>query len=319
MSYKRVELYVWWTCNQKCTYCMEFPNMERKWKRKVTKHEILKDLIKYKKKGYNHVTLLWWEPFIQEVFYDSLKIAKIMWFTTLVTTNATTLHLDAQAKKYLPFIDELILSVQWVDKDLQQKISRTNVLVHWNEVFENIKKYWKGSFIKSNIVITTDNLPHIPELVEFSHKHWITNIAVTYPDLDEEYYTKEHLLESVAPKYSQVMQYINKAVDYSDKNKLNLKVVDIPFCIFPSNKREKYIQMTDDYNYENRVKISDELYSDNTFEDKPIERTEVLPRERAQVDACNWCIYNSICWWPAKAYKNLYGYSEINKITHNTL
>ncbi len=49
MIYKRLELYVGWTCNQKCTYCMEFPNMEKRWTKKVTKFDILKRLIKYKK------------------------------------------------------------------------------------------------------------------------------------------------------------------------------------------------------------------------------------------------------------------------------
>lgn len=34
MEYKRLEIYVWWTCNQKCTYCMEFPNMEKAWTKK---------------------------------------------------------------------------------------------------------------------------------------------------------------------------------------------------------------------------------------------------------------------------------------------
>ncbi|MBT3726697.1 hypothetical protein HOG21_03185 [bacterium] len=61
----------------------------------------------------------------------------------MVTTNATTLHLDKQAKKYLPYIDELILSVEAIDKDLQQKISRTKVFVRWEEVFKNIDLYWK--------------------------------------------------------------------------------------------------------------------------------------------------------------------------------
>jgi hypothetical protein len=37
---------------------MEFPNMERQWDKKVTKYEILKNLLKYKKQGYNHVTYL---------------------------------------------------------------------------------------------------------------------------------------------------------------------------------------------------------------------------------------------------------------------
>jgi wyosine [tRNA(Phe)-imidazoG37] synthetase (radical SAM superfamily) len=42
----------------------------------------------------------------------------------------------------LPYIDELILSVEAIDKELQQEISRTKVYVKWDKVFENIKKYW---------------------------------------------------------------------------------------------------------------------------------------------------------------------------------
>ena len=93
MEYKRLEIYVWWTCNQKCTYCMEFQNMEKSWDKKVSKYEILKKLIKYKKSWYNHVTYLWWEPFIQPVFLEALKLWKKLWYTILVTTNCTTLHL----------------------------------------------------------------------------------------------------------------------------------------------------------------------------------------------------------------------------------
>jgi hypothetical protein len=37
---------------------MEFPDMQRQWNNKVNKLEILKYLIKYKQKGYNHVTFL---------------------------------------------------------------------------------------------------------------------------------------------------------------------------------------------------------------------------------------------------------------------
>jgi hypothetical protein len=92
------------------------------------------------------------------------------------------------------------------------------------------------------------------------------------------------------------MIYINSAVDYSDQYNLNLKVVDIPFCVFPKEKREKYIEMTDDYSYENRVKISDELSLNNNYKDVPIERTEVLPRERAKIENCSGCKYMNLCW-----------------------
>jgi len=66
-----------------------------------------------------------------------------MKFTILVTTNATTLHIKKEAKKYLPYIDELILSVQAIEEKTQKKISRTNVVVKWDKVIENINKYWK--------------------------------------------------------------------------------------------------------------------------------------------------------------------------------
>jgi hypothetical protein len=34
------------------------------------------------------------------------------------------------------------LSFEAIDKELQQKISRSKIYVRWDEVFENIKKYW---------------------------------------------------------------------------------------------------------------------------------------------------------------------------------
>jgi wyosine [tRNA(Phe)-imidazoG37] synthetase (radical SAM superfamily) len=92
---------------------------------------------------------------------------KKMWFTILVTTNATTLNIKKEAEKYLPFIDELILSVEAIDKNLQQKISRTNVFVEWEKVFKNIKLYWKWTYLKVNIVITKDNLSQLFNILKY--------------------------------------------------------------------------------------------------------------------------------------------------------
>jgi molybdenum cofactor biosynthesis enzyme MoaA len=88
----------------------------------------------------------------------------------LVTTNATTLNIDKQAAKFLPYIDHLFLSVEAIDRELQQVISRTKVYVDWDKVFENINKYWKGSFLKANIVITKDNLDELFNMVKFTHE-----------------------------------------------------------------------------------------------------------------------------------------------------
>jgi len=152
--------------------------MERNWNQKITKYDILKKLIKYKKRWYNHVTYLWGEPFIQEVFLDVLKLAKKLNYTILVTTNCTTLHIEKEAKKYLPYIDELILSVEAIEKELQQKISRTDVFVRWEEVFENITKYWSWKFFKANIVITKDNLKELVNIVKYIVWKWVKKFQV---------------------------------------------------------------------------------------------------------------------------------------------
>jgi pyruvate-formate lyase-activating enzyme len=310
MDYKRLEIYVWWTCNHNCTYCMEMPNMKEAWNKKVTKYDILKKLIKYKKLWYNHVTYLWWEPFLQSVFLDALKLWKKFGYTILVATNATTLYLEGESKKYLPYIDQLFLSVQAIDEKLQQKISRTSVLVKWKNVFKNIRKYWNWNFMKCNIVITQDNKNNILDIVRYLNDEWIKEISITYPDIEISYWI-DFILKRIAPTYSEAFKYIPKILDFCILNDIKLKIPDFPFCIFPKKNIEKYIGITDDFDYWMRIKI--------THEWKILDRWNVkdeddLPRERFCITKCIDCKYKWKCWWPSIHYNKLYWYSEINPI-----
>jgi MoaA/NifB/PqqE/SkfB family radical SAM enzyme len=293
---------------------MEFPNMERNWNKKITKYDILKKLIKYKKRWYNHVTYLWWEPFIQEVFLEALKLAKKLNYIILVTTNCTTLHIEKEAKKYLPYIDELILSVEAIDKELQQKISRTNVFVRWEEVFENINKYWNWKFFKVNIVITKDNLKELLNIVKYIIWKWVKNIAITYPDFDNNYYSRKHLLEKVVPTYNECVLEIIKINNLCNENNINLKIVDFPFCVFPKDKLEEFIKKTDEFGYDNRVKVNNILYEGKKIYFWELDRKKVLPREREHIYICNWCKYKKVCWWVSRWYEELYWYNEIKVI-----
>lgn len=311
MTFKRLEIYVWWTCNQRCTYCMEYRNMEEVWHKKVSKYDILKTLIKYKKLWYNHVTYLWGEPFIQKVFLDALKIWKKLWYTILVATNCTTLHIDNQSKDTLQYIDELLLSVQAISIKEQQIISRTTNYVNWDVVFENIEKYWKWSFLKTNIVITQDNKNKIFEIVEFLNKKWVKNISVTYPDIEMEYYWKEHTLNKIAPKYTECMQKILPIIKLCKYHNINLKLPDFPFCVFPLDNIWEYLKLTDDYDFETRLKI---IHTWEELDRWDLKDVDSLPRERSHCYKCKWCKYVSNCWWPSKIYNELYWLDEINFI-----
>ncbi len=311
MNYKRFETYVWWTCNQRCSYCMEYPNMEKAWDKKITKYDILKKLIKYKRLWYNHVTYLWWEPFIQWVFLDALKLWKKLWYDILVTTNCTTLHIDKEANKYLPYIDELIISVEAIDKEAQQIISRTKTYVKWEEVFENIKKYWKWKYLKANIVITQDNLNILFDLVKYVYGKWVNNIAITYPDIALNYYGKDHILQRVAPKYTECTNKLIDIIKFCETNNINLKLPDFPFCVFPKDNIERYIKLTDDFDYQTRIKID---YKENEEDRWNLVESDDIPRERYWIENCNECLYKWKCWGPSLYYKELYWLDEINSI-----
>lgn len=312
MPNKRLEIYVGWTCNQRCTYCIEAENMEKNWDRKVTKYEILKKLIKYKKRWYDHVTYLWWEPFIQPVFLDALHIGKMLGYTMLVTTNCTTLHIDSQASKFLPYIDELILSVEAIWITEQQKISRTKNYVYWDLVFENIKKYWKGNYLKANIVITQNNKNTLMELASFLKDKWVKNIAITYPDITIGYYWEEHTKGKIAPSYTECMKEILEILNLWEKHWIHIKIVDFPFCIFPKNGYiEKYIQLTDDHDYQTRVKIA---HDENILDRWLLKTKEELPRQRFHCAKCTDCVYKWRCWGPSVYYDSLYSLDEINPI-----
>lgn len=311
MENKRLELYVWWKCNQKCTYCNEFHTMEQVWNKIVTKFDILKNLLKYKKEWYNHVTYLWWEPFIQPVFLDALKLWKKLNYKVLVTTNATTLHIESQAAKYLPYIDELILSAEAIDKELQQKISRTTSYVRWDSVFENINKYWNWTFFKINIVITKDNLYELFNMVKFLISKWVKNISITYPDIISDYYTKEHILDKIAPRYIECIPEIVKIYEYSKDLNIRIKFVDFPFCTFPEEYRDELIKLTDDYDYQTRLKIWSQWEEINR---NNLENIDDMPRDRYWFSKCDWCIYKWKCWGACWHYEWIYALDEINPI-----
>lgn len=318
MEYKRLEIYLWWTCNHKCVFCVEFPTMEKMWDVKVANAEVLKKLIAYKKKWYNHVTYLWGEPFIQKNFWFALKVWKKLGYTILVTTNANTIQFEHIAKKFLPYIDQLIISVPIIDKELQPIINNTHVLIDFEAVFKNIAKYWKWNFLKINTVINAYNYKALIGILDFLKDKNISEISFTYPDIYRNYYSKKHITTKMARPYSEYAPEVMKAFDYGKSLWMIVKIVDFPFCTID----QKYHPFTDDMYYQERTKIdykNQELNRPNTWknhnEKSQMEKTKKkLPRMRQLVDKCTSCKYNNICWGPSSRYEELFWLDEINPV-----
>lgn len=297
-----MEIYLWWTCNKKCIFCSEYPIMSRNWDRKISESEILSQLLGYKKKWYNHVTYLGGEPFIQSNFLFALKVWKKLWYKILVTTNATTLWIEKQARKYLPYIDELILSINALNESIYKKIHNVNYYLDYEKIFSHIKTYWKWTFLKINIVLNKHNLVDIENILKYVAGKWVSEVSITYPDIywGKGFYSKEYILENTLLAYKELTPRLWMYMNLWKKLGLVIKFVDVPFCIFPW---KEYIPFSDDVCYENRIKLDYKWWELN--------RNIVLPRRRTTLKKCESCRYYNVCWWPAEKYIELIWDSEI--------
>lgn len=300
---KRLEIYLWFKCNNSCIFCSEYSVMKKNWNNKITNSEILKILIKYKKNWYNHLTFLWWEPFIQPVFLEALIIAKKLWYKVLVTTNATTLWIDKEAKKFLWYIDELILSIHSIDKKLYKKIHNVKNSINYDKIFHNIKKYFNWNFLKINCVLSPYNLDEIENILNYLSDKNVNEFSINYPDVYARDYSLEYKKNEIFIKYEIIKKYIDKYILTSNNNWLNIKFVDIPLCIFSNSEN---IKLSDDFYYQGRIKIDSKWLK--------LDRNEILPRNRKNINKCNKCIYNKICWWPSIEYIKIFWNNEINAI-----
>lgn len=299
-KYKRIELYLWWKCNQKCFFCVEMPIMEKHWNHIISNEEIMAKLLYFRKQWYNHVTFLWGEPTIQKNYLFALKIAKKLWYTVLVTTNALLYQFEDFSKNTLFYIDELILSIPCVHSDIQKQITQTKNIIDYNKVFENIKKYWKWTFIKINTVIHKKNIHHLESIFILMKKYHIKEISITYPEAQANYYGVDFVLKNTLLSYKEI-NFIN-FLDLSKKYDTIVKLVDIPLCVLG----DICVYMSDDWKYGNRLKIDQ-----NSFR---YDRNTSLPRSRIHINKCRWCKYLFICWGVHETYIKIFWDSEINKI-----
>lgn len=303
MDYKRLEIYTWFTCNHKCIFCIEYANMKREWNNKVSKEEIMKKLLKYRKQWYNHVTFLWWEPFIHKIFNFALLFAKKLWYVVMVTTNASTLQFEGQSEKYLPKIDELIISIPIINEKKQLEINRTKWKIDFDKVFQNIETYWTWKFLKINTVINKLNLKEISNVIRYIWLKWVKELSITYPDINMKDYSKEFILKMISPSYKEVSQYIEEWFNVAKEYDINLILTDLPFCSLPDLK---YHKKTDDFIYQTRTKIS--------VEGEELDREEVWPRRRKIVYKCSKCLHKKTCWGPSFHYEELFWLDEIKPI-----
>ncbi|MBD3359220.1 MAG: radical SAM protein [Candidatus Buchananbacteria bacterium] len=291
MKEKRLEIFITFKCNNDCLFCVEKTNKDKYKGKQIfrDKQHIEEELNKYRKQGYTYLNLLGGEPFLAKDFSTILQTSKSLGFVVALATNASVLSSEKIAEQYLPYIDELIVSIHGHNKLLINQISQNpNLYDKLIKGLNNIKKYFKGRLLKANCVINNLNHKYLLDILKFINKFNIKEVNLTYMDIDK--YCQNYVV-----KMEDLRPLIKPLVDYSEQQNMVLRFSELPYCVLGD-----YYYLANDLYFQNR---------DKYFVDGKKDKVYFWKKYKGKV--CQDCNVTDICKGLNKDYYKLYGDKEL--------
>ena len=200
-------------CNEKCSFCFQDTKYIKQYDSLLNKKDILKLLIKWKKRGSRMVNISWWEPTIYEDNFNYiLKLSsKLLYKDIKVITNGIQFSKIDFCNKNLAYITDMWFSfhsasnVEVQDKLTWLKWSHELVL----EAIKNIRELSNVN-LHNHCVITNENIDllddHIKKIIElkFVSIHFMSLMHNTDKNKTQSYdFVKlSNLLKKIIDKYN---------------------------------------------------------------------------------------------------------------------
>lgn len=284
---------LWSACNQKCLFCNQEENIEKKHKK-----QILLELLNFKKKWVEKIVISWWEPtlFKEELIF-TISTSKKLWFLDIeLQSNAVFLSDYKFAENlYLNWLKTAMISFHHFDSYISDELTKAiwthKKTINW---IKNLIKVWVETHI--NIVINKKNYTNLLEYIKFINNEFIWFKSVSFSIVVP---WKLTIKNDLLAKYSDLSNYLIKAYDYCIEN--NIDFLN-PWCWIPVCFIKDYYKYSLEYeNYISWTK-NDEfiLWKNQINKLKSIE--------------CNKCILNNYCDWFWKWYIDLYWFEWIKPI-----
>lgn len=299
---KKIELYLGWKCVNDCVFCAE-KNKREKFKNKTINLKKIKEiLIKEKTAGANHVTFLGGEPSIQSNFLPAIKLAKDLGYVVCIATNGAGFASKVFCKKAEPFLDDIIVSVHGHNSSIHDRATRRQgSFKQLNQSLGNIKEL-NLRMLKVNTVINIFNYKYLMQIARFVKNYNIKMIGFSALEPPTKKRIKE--LKKVigfTPRLKDIKPHLVRALEYCDKNKIEGRVTDIPFCCLGGHRAK-----LDNIYAVDRVKILE----DNTR----INMQSGPKRSSVKPNKCKGCKFYGLCRGYFEGYFYVFGDKEIKPI-----
>lgn len=297
---KRIDFIITRRCLNKCVFCSESDMMNNS---EVSLAEAKETLRRERRAGAGLVHLVGGEPTVHRNFFEIAKYAKEIGYKVFIITNAIMFADEKFAKKVLPFIDELMVSIHGHDKNSHDKNTNNN------GAFEKLIAGLKN--IKNNF---TGRLEATTAITVYNYKTLI-EIAKLVKECDIREYQCMTIVptgqgcadyEKINPSLSMIKSHIEKVIDYCDRNNISVRFSGVPMCVLGKNFAHSHDL------WEN-VKLGDNQDSDIRLWQEPgKEKDFLVDMGRIKTKKCNKCLYAEICGGIYKKYYEIFGDDEIN-------
>lgn len=298
--YKRVDVKVWFACNNYCTFCVQW-DKRLKYKPR-TLDEINEILLEEYNKWAKYVVFTWWEPTVHPKLVEAVQYAKDIWYKQIqIQSNGTNFDKMDYVKKLInAWVTEFSPSIHGFNRETHNKQVWTPGA--WDKVIKwliNLRKLNQCVIINS--VITKDNYKEIPELAALLIKLQVTQFQFAFVHI---LWSADKNKEEVVPKKSEIVPYVHKALDLALLAKIPAYTEAIPYCMMQWYEwaiAEAIMPETAVHDAEYVI----ESYADYRWSDWKSKREE-----------CKTCKKNKVCEWPWKEYPELYWWDEFEPITN---
>jgi len=292
--YKRVDVKVWFACNNHCTFCVQWDKRFKYAPRKLKELEEILD--KEYDNGAEYVVFTGWEPTVHPDLIDVIKYAKKIWYKQIqIQSNWTNFDdIDYVQELITAWVTEFSPSIHWFNYATHDK----QVMTHWawDRVVRwliNLRKL--NQLVIINSVITKTNYKEIPKLAELLIKLWVTQFQFAFVHI---LWSADKNKRTVVAKKSDVIPYVHKALDLAKKAWIPAFTEAIPYCL---------MQWYEDA-------IAEAIMPETAVVDAEY-RTESYADYRwnlwkAKREECKKCSKYNICEWPWKEYPEIYGWDE---------
>lgn len=292
---KRVDVKVWFACNNHCNFCVQW---DKRYKFKPRTLQEIKDILKDEFKNWSlWVVFTGWEPTVHPDLIECVKYAKKLWFVSIQIQSNWRNFADLEYVKKLinAWVSEFGPSIHWFNKETHDK--QVWSPWSWEQVIKwiiNLKNL--NQIVIINSVITKINYKEIPELASLLIKLWVNQFQFAFVHI---LWSAEKNKQEVVPKKSDAIPYIKKALDIWKKAWIICMTEAIPFCLM-----QWYEWAIAEYNFMPETTVVDAEYRTESYADYRWNEW------KAKREECKKCSKYQICEWPWKEYPEIYGWDE---------